>query len=193
MRVRSEEARWLISLMLLGAPIFVRSANALTKRALGASVWHEASALPGRCLRRAADRRGPHPLVATAGPVDADDCFQETWISALRAYPRLRRTDNIRGVAPQDRPEQGDRRAPGASPGGPCRWRPVPDRAAPPGAPASVDATPGGLPEAVRSLPPAKQRTAVYCRSVLGMPYHALAELLESSEEAARPATFTKA
>ena len=27
---------------------------------------------------------------------------------------------------------------------------------------------------------PAKQRTAVYCRSVLGMPYDELAELLES-------------
>ena len=36
-------------------------------------------------------------LLATAGPADADDCFQETWISALRAYPRLRRADNIRG------------------------------------------------------------------------------------------------
>lgn len=35
-------------------------------------------------------------LVATAGPVDADDAFQETWISALRAYPRLRRADNLR-------------------------------------------------------------------------------------------------
>ena len=29
-------------------------------------------------------------LVATVGDVDAEDCYQETWISALRAYPRLR-------------------------------------------------------------------------------------------------------
>ena len=36
-------------------------------------------------------------LVATAGPDEADDCFQETWIAALRAYPRLRRADNLRG------------------------------------------------------------------------------------------------
>ena len=35
-------------------------------------------------------------LVATVGPSDADDCFQETWISALRAYPTLRRGDNLR-------------------------------------------------------------------------------------------------
>src|SRR5687768_17769897 len=35
-------------------------------------------------------------LVATAGPSEADDCFQETWIAALRAYPKLRRADNLR-------------------------------------------------------------------------------------------------
>ena len=34
--------------------------------------------------------------VASAGPGEADDCFQETWIAALRAYPRLRRADNLR-------------------------------------------------------------------------------------------------
>jgi DNA-directed RNA polymerase specialized sigma24 family protein len=33
---------------------------------------------------------------------------------------------------------------------------------------------------------PAKQRTAVFCRSVLGMPYGELATLLETSEDAAR-------
>ena len=35
-------------------------------------------------------------LVATAGPAEADDAFQETWIAALRAYPGLRRADNLR-------------------------------------------------------------------------------------------------
>jgi DNA-directed RNA polymerase specialized sigma24 family protein len=39
--------------------------------------------------------------------------------------------------------------------------------------------------ERVRELPP-KQRTAVFCRSVLGMPYAELAVLLGSSEDAAR-------
>ena len=33
---------------------------------------------------------------ASAGPGEADDCFQETWIAALRAYPKLRRGDNLR-------------------------------------------------------------------------------------------------
>src|SRR6476646_6930748 len=36
-------------------------------------------------------------LVASVGPHEADDCFQETFISALRAYPRLRPGSNLRG------------------------------------------------------------------------------------------------
>ena len=31
-------------------------------------------------------------LIASLGRHDADDAFQETFLSALRAYPRLRRT-----------------------------------------------------------------------------------------------------
>lgn len=36
-------------------------------------------------------------LVAALGAQDADDCYQETWVAALRAYPRLRDADNLRG------------------------------------------------------------------------------------------------
>ena len=36
-------------------------------------------------------------LVASVGPHDGADCFQETVISALRAYPGLRHADNLRG------------------------------------------------------------------------------------------------
>ena len=36
-------------------------------------------------------------LVASVGPHDGADCFQETVISALRAYPDLRHADNLRG------------------------------------------------------------------------------------------------
>ncbi|MEZ5169953.1 MAG: sigma-70 family RNA polymerase sigma factor [Acidimicrobiia bacterium] len=36
-------------------------------------------------------------LVASVGPHDADDCFQETFLSAMRAYPRLRNDENLRG------------------------------------------------------------------------------------------------
>jgi len=121
-------------------------------------------------------------LVATAGPVDADDCFQETWIAALRAYPRLRRGDNVRAwllkIAQNKAIDA--HRARGR--------RPVPVAALPErGGAAAVAVAEGddGLWEAVRELP-YKQRTAVYCRSVLGMPYAELAELLDSSEDAAR-------
>jgi RNA polymerase sigma factor (sigma-70 family) len=36
-------------------------------------------------------------LIASVGRQAADDCYQETWLSALRAYPRLRNADNLRG------------------------------------------------------------------------------------------------
>src|SRR6478672_11838368 len=35
-------------------------------------------------------------LMASAGPSEADDCFQETFLSALRAYPTLRDGSNLR-------------------------------------------------------------------------------------------------
>jgi len=35
-------------------------------------------------------------LVAAVGPNEADDCFQETFLAALRAYPKLRNGDNLR-------------------------------------------------------------------------------------------------
>lgn len=118
-------------------------------------------------------------LVATAGPLDADDCFQETWISALRAYPNLRRGDNLRAwlfriaqnKAIDAHRGRGRRAVPVAA---------VPER--PTSSPSDTDPE---LWERVRELPP-KQRTAVFCRSVLGMPYAELAVLLESSEDAAR-------
>jgi RNA polymerase sigma factor (sigma-70 family) len=119
-------------------------------------------------------------LLASAGPVEVDDAFQETWIAALRAYPRLRRADNLRAwllrIAQNKAIDA--HRARGR--------RAVPVAALPePGVePAQLDGEPA-LWAAVRALPP-KQRTAVFCRSVLGMPYSELALLLESSEDAAR-------
>jgi RNA polymerase sigma factor (sigma-70 family) len=118
-------------------------------------------------------------LVATAGPVEADDVYQETWIAALRAYPRLRRADNLRAwlfrIA-QNKTIDAHR----------ARGRRAVPLAEPPEPPSSP--SPDGEPELwerVRELPP-KQRTAVFCRAVLGMPYGELAALLDSSEEAAR-------
>ena len=120
-------------------------------------------------------------LVATAGAGEADDAFQETWIAALRAYPKLRRGDNLRAwlfrIAQNKSIDA--HRARGR--------RAVPVAAVPEGASTGGIAVGGDeeLWERVRQLP-AKQRTAVYCRSVLGMSYEELALLLESNEDAAR-------
>jgi RNA polymerase sigma factor (sigma-70 family) len=121
--------------------------------------------------------------VAMVGPVEADDCFQETWIAALRAYPRLRRADNLRAwlyrIAHNKAIDAHRARA----------RRPVPVEAVPePAAPPSAGGAEDSRPELwakVRELPP-KQRTAVFGREVLGMSYAELAVLLECSEEAAR-------
>jgi RNA polymerase sigma factor (sigma-70 family) len=120
-------------------------------------------------------------LVATAGAGEADDAFQETWIAALRAYPKLRRGDNLRAwlfrIAQNKSIDahraRGRRAVPVAA---------LPERVSSGGIAVGGDEE---LWERVRQLP-AKQRTAVYCRAVLGMPYDELALLLESSEDAAR-------
>src|SRR5438093_1674929 len=36
-------------------------------------------------------------LLVAAGPGEADDCFQETFLAALRAYPALEDEENLRG------------------------------------------------------------------------------------------------
>jgi RNA polymerase sigma factor (sigma-70 family) len=125
--------------------------------------------------------------VATAGSGEADDCFQETWIAALRAYPQLRRADNLRAwlyrIAQNkaiDLHRSRGRR--------PLPLEALPEKVAAEPAAAALDGEPR-LWAALRELPP-KQRTAVFCRTVLGMPYGELAALLESSEDAARRNVF---
>ena len=117
--------------------------------------------------------------VAIAAPGEADDAFQETWIAALRAYPKLRSAENLRAwlfrIAQNKSIDA--HRARGR--------RAVPVAVVPEGASPSAGEDDPELWARVRELP-AKQRTAVFCRAVLGMPYDELAVLLESSEDAAR-------
>ena len=119
-------------------------------------------------------------LRVAVGPSDADDCFQETFLSALRAYPRLasgERLDRwILRIASRkaiDHHRASGRRAlPVAE---------VPDRAAA----EVVSHADDPLWTAVASLPP-RQRVAVVHRHVLDRPYPEIADLMGSSEEAAR-------
>ena len=119
--------------------------------------------------------------VASVGPVDADDCFQETVLAALRAYPRLRHADNLRGwlltIAHRkalDLHRARSRRAVASDDVDPGHVDP----------PATTD---DGLWNAVHGLPP-KQRGAVLLRFVGDLSHREIATALESSEEAARRA-----
>lgn len=124
-------------------------------------------------------------LMATAGPNEADDAFQETFLAALRAYPQLRPDSNVRGwlLTIAHRKAIDAHRARGR--------RAVPvaemDRG---GAedPALGRAGTGAEPELwarVRALPP-KQRAAVICRFVADLSHAEAAEVIGCSEEAAR-------
>jgi DNA-directed RNA polymerase specialized sigma24 family protein len=123
-------------------------------------------------------------LVGFVGPDEAEDCLQETLVSALRAYPRLDHADNLRAwlytIARRKATDAGRRRTrrpagrplgelePGSEP-----WvapEPLPD---------------DGLWESVRQLPD-KQRAAVVHRFVLDLDYRAIGERMGTTQEAAR-------
>jgi RNA polymerase sigma factor (sigma-70 family) len=113
-------------------------------------------------------------LVATAGPGDADDCFQDTWVAAMRAYPRLRRADNLRAwlfrIAHNKAIDAHRARSRRAVPVANVPERRNPELDAGPELDPGAELDEPELWDAVRQLPP-KQRAAVYCRSVLGIPY----------------------
>ena len=117
-------------------------------------------------------------LVALVGRTDADDCYQETWIAALRAYPRLRSGANLRGwiltVAHRKALDH---------------LRAVRRRAEPlAGIALTETASSDGLPEvwaSVRELPP-KQRTAIALRYLVGCSHAEVGAVMRTSEEAAR-------
>ncbi|MGH7358075.1 MAG: RNA polymerase sigma factor [Candidatus Rokuibacteriota bacterium] len=123
-------------------------------------------------------------LVAAIGRDRAEDCLQETFLSALRAYPRLRHADNLRAWlytiahrkatdavrAVTRRPSAADLDglAPGAQPSVPAH-----------------EPEDGDVWSVVRALP-AKQRAAVVHRFVLDLDYRSISERMGTTEEAAR-------
>jgi len=118
-------------------------------------------------------------LTATLGRHDADDCFQETWLSALRAYPRLRADSNLRSwiftIAHHKAIDHV--RA--------LRRRPVAVATVPEHAAAAEAEANDELWALVRELPP-KQRTAIALRFVSDAGYPEIAAAMGMTEEAAR-------
>ena len=102
-------------------------------------------------------------LRGAVGREGAEDAFQETFLAALRAYPKLRRRRQPARLAADDRPPQGDRPPPRQGPaaaagrggGEAAVERPRPRRA---------------IWAAVGALPP-KQRAAVTLRYASDLPH----------------------
>jgi RNA polymerase sigma factor (sigma-70 family) len=125
-------------------------------------------------------------LVASVGPSDAEDLFQETLIAALRSYPNLAHARNLRSwlltIAHNkaiDHHRAGTRRA------------------LPSGSAEEVGEQRGELDGAIEAaserglwrivgILPAKQRSAVLLRFAGDMSYARIGELLDSSADAAR-------
>jgi RNA polymerase sigma factor (sigma-70 family) len=143
-------------------------------------------------------------LVASVGREDADDCFQETFIAALRAYPRLRVDSNLRAwvltIAHRKALDVYRGRARWALPvaeiaavadgaaGQAARGMPTRRRGNASGdgeGSSSVPARDETLWEAVHELPD-RQRSAVVLRFVGDLPHRDIAAAIGCSEEAAR-------
>ncbi|HEY7848312.1 MAG TPA: sigma-70 family RNA polymerase sigma factor [Candidatus Limnocylindria bacterium] len=123
-------------------------------------------------------------LTASIGPDLAEDCLQETFISALRAYPRLRHgehlrawlytiahrkaTDAVRRLSRRPSTVAMDGLPPGREPSQPAH-----------------ELADDGLWLQVRALP-TKQRAAVVHRFVMDRDYRSIGELMGTTEEAAR-------
>jgi RNA polymerase sigma factor (sigma-70 family) len=123
-------------------------------------------------------------LRGAVGRTDAEDAFQETFLAALRAYPRLKDDRNLRGwlLTIAHRKAIDHHRARGR--------RPLPVAEVEAVAEAAEPALDGRLPddrvwEAVAALPP-KQRAAVALRFGSDLPHAEIAAALGCSPAAAR-------
>ncbi len=119
-------------------------------------------------------------LTGAVGSAEAEDCFQETMLSALRAYPRLADASNLRGwlftIARRKAIDAHRARA----------RRPAPVADPDPGP--TFDAHPEtdeGLWDQVRSLP-AKQRRAVVLRFAGDRTYPEIAAAMSTTQDSAR-------
>jgi RNA polymerase sigma factor (sigma-70 family) len=108
---------------------------------------------------------------------EAEDAWQETFLRALRAYPKLRHGQHLRAwiftIAERVAIDDVRRRRPGGE---------LPERATEDSKPAYAE-----LEELTRGLPK-KERAAVVLRYGYDLPYSEIGQALGSSEDAARQA-----
>lgn len=118
---------------------------------------------------------------ASVGATDADDVFQETFLAALRAYPRLRPGSDLRAwvltiahhkALDHHRARRRERDRQHRLPAARTTASPA-------------DGWDDGVWRAVHSLPP-KQRGALLLRYVDDLPYRDIGRVLDCSEAAAR-------
>ena len=126
-------------------------------------------------------------LVASVGRHDADDAFQETFLSALGAYSRLRADSNLRGwvLTIAHRKAIDVHRARGRNPLPVAEIHDGAQRAQP--APPSPRDGRGEHWERVRALPD-RQREVLTLRYAAGLSHAEIATALGCTEEAARRA-----
>jgi DNA-directed RNA polymerase specialized sigma24 family protein len=121
-------------------------------------------------------------LTASVGPLDADDCFQETWLAALRAYPSLKDGANLRGwvltIANRKAIDHVRARSRRAVPVAETDELAGSAGPAPPGSDGAIWARVAQLPD--------KQRTALALRFVADAAYEQIASVMETTEAAAR-------
>ena len=119
-------------------------------------------------------------LVASVGRNEADDCFQDTLMAALRAYPDLAEASNLRGwlftIAHRKAIDHHRRRR--------RQETPVADLPEA-GQEQAVEPPDQALWARVRELPP-KQRSSLVLRYVEDLPYRTIGEIVGCSESAAR-------
>jgi RNA polymerase sigma factor (sigma-70 family) len=118
-------------------------------------------------------------LRASVGANEAEDCFQETFLSALRAYPGLRDASNLRGwlLTIAHRKALDSHRSRGR--------RPLPVEHVPEVAVVEEQRDEPALWRAVRRLP-AKQRSAVFLRFAADLDYVQIGQAIGCSDAAAR-------
>ena len=143
-------------------------------------------------FERAVTEHGPVVLRvcrATLGPVDADDAWSETFLSALRAWPDLPEDANVRGwlITIAHRKVIDVHRATGRRPI-PVDQVPEPRRTTGISMASPEDALPDdALWQSLAALPP-KQRQCVAYHHVAGLSHAEVAAIIGGTEAAARRA-----